>query len=446
MLHPANFCPLPLPRGWPRRVRSAVVQVISLARTSLALTQGWASESMNGQLRRRVEGDRLQGEIQLLREEIRIKDTRMEQLEAHRRPHYPPMKRLAILELRAARGWSLAQTARIFLVTPLTIASWMGRLDEEGPDSLVRLPEPVNKFPELIAYLVKRLRVLCPTLGKVKLAQILARAGLHLGPTTVRRMLRDTRWPEPRKAPQAVTPVVTARHPNHLWYVDLTPVPTALGFWTSWVPFALPQVWPFCWWLAVAVDHFSRRVMGFAVYRALPPSASVRRFLEAAFQRAGERPHDLISDHGTQFIAKGFRGWCRRQGIRHRFGALGKYGSLAVIERSIRTVKAECTRRLIVVPYRLAAFEQELALYISWFNGQRPHTRLNAATPDEVYRHRRLACRAPRFEPRQRWPRRSPCASPQVLVRGQPGVELDLSVQFLAERRHLPIITLKRAA
>ena len=77
---------LPLPRGWPRRVRSAVVHVISLARTSLALTQGWASESMNGQLRRRAEGDRLQHEIQLLREEIRIKDARMEQLEAHRRP------------------------------------------------------------------------------------------------------------------------------------------------------------------------------------------------------------------------------------------------------------------------------------------------------------------------------------------------------------------------
>jgi hypothetical protein len=43
---------LPLPRGWPHRVRSAVVQVISLARTSLALTQGWASNSMNPQLRR----------------------------------------------------------------------------------------------------------------------------------------------------------------------------------------------------------------------------------------------------------------------------------------------------------------------------------------------------------------------------------------------------------
>src|SRR5213592_3327400 len=113
----------------------------------------------------------------LLREEVRIKDARMEQLEANRRPHYPPTERLAILELRAARGWSLAQIARIFLVSPLTIASWMGRLEEEGPDALVRLPEPVNRFPDFVSYLVRRLKTLCPTLGKVKIAQILARAG-----------------------------------------------------------------------------------------------------------------------------------------------------------------------------------------------------------------------------------------------------------------------------
>jgi len=437
---------LPLPRGWPRRVRSAVVQVISLARTSLALTQGWASESMNGQLRRRAEGDRLQSEIQLLREEIRIKDVRMEQLEAHRRPHYPPTERLAILEVRAARGWSLAQTARIFLVTPLTIASWMGRLDEEGPDALVRLPEPVNRFPDFIAYVVRRLKILCPTMGKVKIAQILARAGLHLGPTTVRRMAQQTRWPEPRKGLQPTHRTVTARQPNHLWHVDLTTVPTALGFWTSWFPFAVPQVWPFCWWLAVAVDHLSRRVMGFAVYGALPSSAAVRRFLEGAFRRARERPHHLISDRGTQFIAKGFGRWCRRQGIRHRFGALGKYGSLAVIERSIRTIKTECTRRLLLIPYRIAAFEHELTLYMDWYNGHRPHCCFGGSTPEEAYHHRRPANCVPRFEPRPRWPRRSRCAAPQALIRGQPGVRLDLSVQFLAKRPHLPAVTLKRAA
>ena len=71
----------------------------------------------------------------------------------------------------------------------------MGRLEEEGPDALVRLPEPVNKFPDFVSYLVRRLKILCPTLGKVKFAQVLARAGLHLGPTTVRRMQQDTRWP-----------------------------------------------------------------------------------------------------------------------------------------------------------------------------------------------------------------------------------------------------------
>jgi len=100
--------------------------------------------------------------------------------------------------------------------------------------------------------------------------------------------------------------------------------------------------------------------MGFAVYRALPSSASVRRFLEAAFRGAGEIPRDLISDQGIQFTARAFRRWCHRHGIRHRFGALGKYGSLAVIERGIRTFKNECTRRLSVVPFRLAVLEQEL--------------------------------------------------------------------------------------
>jgi transcriptional regulator with XRE-family HTH domain len=288
----------PLHRGWHRRVRSAVIQVISLARTSLTLTHGWASESLNHALRQQAEEDRLREETQLLREEIRIKDARMEQLVAHRRPHYPPTARLAILEIRAARGWSLAQTARIFIVSPLTVASWMGRLDEEGPDALVRLAGPVNRFPDFVSYVVRRLKIICPSLGKVKTSQILARSGLHLGPMTIRHMLRDTRWPEPRKVPPAAHRVVSARKPNHLWHVDLISVPTALGFWVSWLPFALPQVWPFCLWLAVAIDHYSRRVMGIAVSRALPSSTSVRRFLEAAFRGAGEIPRDLISDQG----------------------------------------------------------------------------------------------------------------------------------------------------
>jgi len=112
----------------------------------------------------------------------------------------------------------------------------------------------------------------------------------------------------------------------------------------------------------------------------------------------------------------------------------------------MRTLKSECTRRLILVPYRRNTFEHELALYFSWHNGHRPHSWLIGATPDEIYHRRRPAMRAPRFEPRRRWPRRARCAAPRTLIRGQPGARLDLSVQFLAERRHLPIVTLKRVA
>jgi len=329
-------------------------------------------------------------------------------------------------------------------VTPATIASWTARVDEEGPDAIVRLSEPVNKFPDFVGYLVRHLKILCPTVGKVKIAQILAPAGLHLGPTTVRRMLRETRAPIPCPTLQTAPRKVTARKPNDLWHVDLTTVPTSPGFWTSWSPFALPQVWPFCWWVAVAVDHYSRRVTGFAIFRCQPTSAAVREFLERLFQ--SHQPQCFVSDQGSQFTAREFKRWCRRRGIRQRFGAIGKYGSHAVIERCIRTIKHECTRRLILVPYRFVAIEQELALYVSWYDGHRPHSRLGAATPDEVYHHRRPATKTPRFEPRPRWPRRSPCASPQSLIRGQPGVALDIAVRYHAGRRHLPIVTLKRAA
>ena len=436
--------PLALPRGWPRRIRSAAVHAISLSNFALTTALGWAAQSLNPRLHLRAEIERLQQEIQLLREETRIKDTRMQHIEAQKRPHYPPTARLAILELRAARNWSLAQTARIFLVTPVTIASWMTRVDEEGPDALVRLPEPVNKFPDFVGYLVRRLKVLCPTLGKVKIAQILTRAGLHLGPTTVRRMLRETRPPNACPTLQTTPRTVTAQKPNVLWHVDLTTVPTAIGFWTSWGPFALPKLWPFCWWLAVAVDHYSRRVMGFAIFRRQPTSAAVRRFLERPAR--SHQPRYFVSDQGSQFIARDFKRWCHRRGIRQRFGAIGKYGSLAVIERCIRSIKNECTRRLILVPYRLAAMERELTLYFSWYNGHRPHSRLGAATPDEIYHHRRPSAKTPRFEPRPRWPRRSPCASPRTLIRGQPGVALDLALRYHAGRRYLPIVTLKRAA
>lgn len=69
---------------------------------------------------------------------------------------------------------------------------------------------------------------------------------------------------------------------------------TGTGFWTSWRPLALPQCWPFCHWIAIVVDHFSRRAMGCAAFKDQPTSEAVRAFLGLAIAKAkkgAQAPH-----------------------------------------------------------------------------------------------------------------------------------------------------------
>jgi hypothetical protein len=183
---------MPLPVGWAKNVKSAVLHVISLAHCAIVATRGWAANSINARVRLSSDNDQAQQEIELLREELRIKDARLAKIDPRRRPYYPATERMAILKLKAARGWSLAQAARAFFVEPDTIAAWLKRVDENGTSALVQLRDPVNKFPDFVRHIVQRLKALCPSLGKVKIAQMLARAGLHLCATTVGRMVKES--------------------------------------------------------------------------------------------------------------------------------------------------------------------------------------------------------------------------------------------------------------
>ena len=329
-----------------------------------------------------------------------------------------------------------------------TIASWMKRLDEEGEGALVQVGEPVNKFPEFVGYLVRSLKLMCPTLGKARIARMLARAGLHLGATTVGRMLKrnvskdDVAVEEPVAVPGKA---VTAKRPNHIWHVDLTTVPTGGGFWVPWMPFSKHQRWPFAWWVAVAVDHTSRLVVGFAVFDRRPTSFQVYSFLGMAMRRSGSKPKSIIADKGKEFFCQAFRDWCRRKGIRPRYGAVGEHGSIAIVERFIRSMKSECTRR-ITVPFRLASMRHELGCYAGWYNEHRPHTGIEGCTPMEVYRGLPAANARPRYEPRSRWPLKSRCASPVVRINGKRGVRLTLMLSRFENRLHLPVVDIRRAA
>ncbi len=190
------------------------------------------------------------------------------------------------------------------------------------------------------------LKTLCPTMGKVKIAQTLARAGLHLGATTVGRMLREDAAPKPRPKgnAQATGRILTAKYRDQIWHVDLTAVPTGLGFWVPWLPFALPQQFSFCWWVGVVVDHFFRRVMGIGVFAKRPNRQQFCAFLGRTIARTA-KPKYIICDRDCIFDCHAFRSWVKRKGIQPpRYGAAGKHGSIAVVERFILSMKTELTR------------------------------------------------------------------------------------------------------
>ena len=95
-----------------------------------------------------------------------------------------------------------------------------------------------------------------------------------------------------------------------------------------------------------------------------------------------------------------------------------------MIERFIRSMKGECTSR-ILVPLDAQAMRRELFFYAFWYNEHRPHQALDGRTPLDVHNH-------------------SPTTSPGQDISRDEG--LILHVEFLEGRRHLPVVELRRAA
>ena len=127
-----------------------------------------------------------------------------------------------------------------------TVRAWLRRADD---DLLVQTKTPVNRFPDFVRYAIQHIKLFCPTLGRVKIADMLARAGIHIGKTTVGRILKE----KPVDAPKPTTDDpnkqcrIVSKYPGHTWHADLTVVPISGGFWTHWTPHAIWQRWPVCW-------------------------------------------------------------------------------------------------------------------------------------------------------------------------------------------------------
>ena len=221
----------------------------------------------------------------------------------------------------------------------------------------------------------------------------------------------------------------------------MTACPTGLpgaGCWVPWWPFALVLRWVLSFHLALVLDHFSRALVAFAVFRKEPTAAEVCALLDRAVVKARCAPRYVVSDQGSQFQGK-YLAWCKKNGVRPRFGAIGKHGSIAVIERFILSLKKEFLRK-ILVPLHLPRVEVAVRAYQLWYNTERPHESLGGRTSDDVQRGVAVERQTIHQLPR----------AGLQLARGDPGAKpsqyLELTVTYVEGYKELPVARLRHAA
>jgi transposase InsO family protein/DNA-binding XRE family transcriptional regulator len=356
--------------------------------------------------------------LRMTREAAEILGARWDKVAERQRPHYGPEQRFRILRIRPFLGLSQRETATMFRVSAETIARWETEAmspGEEGPRPLIAPNPPVRRFADVVRALVKTME-LAGFGGNDLIARTLARAGWKLSTRTVGRIRRE-RWPSP-PPPEAATSVpraVRAKRPNHVWMVDLTGVKGLFGLVTFKV--------------AVVFDAFSRMPLSVWVFSKEASAPEIARFVSKAAKRHG-RPAHFISDHARCFTGQVFRRKLLRLGVKQRFGAVGRKGSIALIERLWRTLKDTLGLRLLR-PSAAEDLAATVELGLVHYAHFRPHQGIGGATPAEVY-----FGRAPSY------------LSAIPPPRGRPGegpVDSPFRVEYLDAERLLPLLVRKAA-
>jgi putative transposase len=343
---------------------------------------------------------------------------RWEKIPDRQRPHYTPELRFRILRIKDLLFLTQKETAAMFAVSVNTILRWEAESkthpETETVGSLVQPTPPVRRYADVVRHLVQAM-VLAGFGGNNLIARTLARAGWKLSCRTVGRVRRET--PIPAPSPEAERPVrhVAARYPNHVWLADITEIPGLFRL--------------FVWKLSVVFDAFSRLPLAWKVFGSEPSAAEIASLVDDAATRRGSPKH-FVSDRGTQFTAEEFRSLIRNRGVQHRFGALGKHGSIALIERFWRTLKT-ISRIKIWKPLIRRDLEERIRLALIYYGYHRPHSALGGATPSEIY-FGTASCQLTFLHP--------PRGRPGEIVPFQPP-----AIGFLDVDRTLPILVSKAA-
>ena len=182
-----------------------------------------------------------------------------------------------------------------------------------------------------------------PTRVGVRMA--LVRHGFAIAPNRLKRMFR-------------------AAAPNRVWMGDVTYIPTVTGW---------------CY-LAVLLDAFSRRVVGWAVGTQLTAALTLQALERALAHRQPAPGLVHHSDRGVQYACTAYQRVLAQHGIVCSMSRRGDCWDNAVVESFFASLKVErLHERRFVTPEQV---ETEVGDYIErFYNRQRRHSTLGHVSP-----------------------------------------------------------------
>ena len=199
------------------------------------------------------------------------------------------------------------------------------------------------------------------SVGKKRVARLMKAAGL--AGVSRRRFVVTTARDGARPAPDLVERTFVAAAPNVLWVADVTYIPTWSGF----------------LYLAVVLDVFSRRVVGWSMSTTLHVDVVLAALNMALAQR---KPRAVIhhSDQGTQYTSFAFGKRCCEAGVRPSMGSVGDAYDNAMAESFFATLECELLDRR---RFKTQA-EARMAVFTfieGFYNPRRRHSSLGYLSP-----------------------------------------------------------------
>jgi len=198
--------------------------------------------------------------------------------------------------------------------------------------------------------------------GRKRVARLMSEAGLE-GVSRRRRRSITRRDPDAQPAPDLVQRDFTANRPDELWVADIKYIATWAGF----------------LYLAIVMDTFSRRVVGWAMASHLRAELVLAALNMAIWQR---RPERVIhhSDRGGQYTSIAFGKRCRTTGVRPSMGATGEPYDNAMCESFFATLECELLERR-TFRNRDEAERAVFEFIEGWYNPHRRHSALRYDSP-----------------------------------------------------------------